>query len=279
MNELRLIILVVGIVIIAIIYFLGTIKYRRQQRKQTINQSPIETGTSELRIAPRLDVDSDFSVALSDLSDFLAKSKAEESELVPEGVSTRNINEHAQHITSRAESVGEKSTDLFSSDATTQENATAKQPQKDGYENISPEHIITLYITAPPIKTFNGADILAAVKTVGLEFGDMHIFHHYGIGEMHQQKPLFSMANMFEPGYFELNKIASLSTRGLSIFLCLPTPVDGHVVFELMLNTAQRLADILGGEIRGPDHSLINENRINTIRSKIKKFRHTECPA
>ena len=55
--------------------------------------------------------------------------------------------------------------------------------------------------------------------------------------------------------------------------------VDGQVVFELMLNTAQRLADILGGEIRGPNHSLINENRIHTIRSKIKKFRHTEYPA
>lgn len=275
MNELRLIILVVGIVIIAIIYFLGTIKYRQQQqRKQPITQPLVETSASELRIAPRLDVDSDFSANLSDLSDFLARSKVEEAEFLPEGISTRDINEHTQQIKTKTESVDEKPMDLFSSDTTIQENVADKPAQRNDYEDISPEHIITLYITAPPIKTFNGPEILAAVKTVGLEFGDMNIFHHYGIGEMHHRKPLFSLVDMFEPGYFELNKIASLSTRGLSMFLRLPTPVDGQVVFELMLNTAQRLANILGGEIRGPDHKLINENRINTIRNKIRLQAH-----
>ena len=74
---------------------------------------------------------------------------------------------------------------------------------------------------------------------------------------------------MFEPGSFDLEKIDSINTRGLSLILSLPTPIDGQVVFELMLNTAQRLAEQLGGEIRDPNHKLINDLHISSIRQNI----------
>ena len=141
-------------------------------------------------------------------------------------------------------------------------------------QDIDVDRIISLHITALPAQTFRGRDIREALNEVGMKYGEMKIFHHYGVGEMHAEQPLFSLTDMFEPGHFELAKIEQHSTRGLTLFFCLPTRVDAQVVFELMLNTAQRLAHRLGGEIRGQDQNLIKDEQIAAIRNKINQQTH-----
>ena len=127
-----------------------------------------------------------------------------------------------------------------------------------------------------PSRTFYGNDILEAVNEVGLEYGEMDIFHHYGVGDMRCDRPLFSVADMLEPGHFDLTKLDRHRTRGLTMFFCLPARDDGQVVFELMLNTAERLAHRLGGEIRGVDQNLIDDEQITTIRNKINQQTYSE---
>ena len=76
---------------------------------------------------------------------------------------------------------------------------------------------------------------------------------------------------MFEPGNFDLARLDQHNTRGLTLFFSLPVRVDSQVVFELMLNTAQRLAKRLGGEIRGSEHNLLDDAQITAIRNKINE--------
>ena len=78
-------------------------------------------------------------------------------------------------------------------------------------------------------------------------------------------RPLFSMADMYEPGSFDPDNMESRTTRGLSLFMCLPTPVEDTRAFELMLNTAERLAGILGGQVMGPDRKALNKEHIRSI--------------
>ena len=275
MNDLRLIILIIGLIVIAIIYLWETITQRQQQRKQTVKPSPVEQDIPELRISPGLDTENDFSGALSDLSEFLSDSRTLDREAVSEfsAVIRDDINE--QESTTNLQSPSSNESDLFSSISDTEyEAGNNNESSGADYHNEAADKIIILHITASSIKPFNGRQILDAVKTVGMEYGEMNIFHHYGIGQTKNQRPLFSLADMFEPGSFDLEKIDSLNTRGLSLILSLPTPIDGQVVFELMLNTAQRLAEQLCGEIRDSDHNLIDDLLISSIRNRISLQTH-----
>ncbi|MFQ5661154.1 MAG: cell division protein ZipA [Gammaproteobacteria bacterium] len=269
MNDLRLILVVIGVVAIGIIYFWETIKQRHLQRRRTVSQSTVTGNIRELKITPRLDADDDFSSAISDLNSFMPGSGRDKKTSINESIS---ISIDGQGKTDSSTGPGMKNGDrrnLFSSRAGSGANVPDTERVDEPCEAVKQEEIITLHVTAPPIKTFNGRKILDAVNAVGMEYGDMNIFHHYGIGQMHLDRPLFSLADMFEPGVFDLHRIDSHNTRGLSLFLRLPLPVDGEVVFELMLNTAQRLADMLGGEVRAANHSLINDAHINAIRHNI----------
>jgi len=273
MNDLRFILLLIGVAIIASIYIWGTIAQRRQdlqqQRKQTIDQDQAKSEPAELRITPRLDADDNYSHVISDLSEFLTNSKLEGDDLVDEPISPAIALQGKPEPEIKSEVVTETESDLFSTSAVQEEDVTDTELLPKNKQFSSPEKIITLNITAPSIKSFNGPDIVRAMKIVELKYGDMNIFHHYGIGQMKTDCPLFSLANMFDPGSFDLDDINSLSTRGLTLFLCLPAPLDAEVVFELMLNTAQRLVEILGGELRGADHSLIDESHIAAMRSDL----------
>ena len=71
---------------------------------------------------------------------------------------------------------------------------------------------------------------------------------------------------MLEPGNFDLQNIQTHETAGLVMFMRLPVPADGSVAFELMLNTAQRLQERLGGELRDDEHRPLARAAIDRMR-------------
>jgi FtsZ-interacting cell division protein ZipA len=116
----------------------------------------------------------------------------------------------------------------------------------------------------------SGPDLLQHMAAVDLRYGDMAIFHHYGVGRMSSGRPLFSVANMYEPGVFDLDQIESFTTTGLSFFMTTSTRVDPGVVFELMLNTAQRLAEALEGEVLDDARQPLTQRAIDQLRARVK---------
>ena len=71
---------------------------------------------------------------------------------------------------------------------------------------------------------------------------------------------------MVEPGHFDLNRIERFSTPGLAMILQLPGPLDGPVAFELFLNTAQRLAETLSGDLYSSPKQLLDSAGIDKMR-------------
>jgi cell division protein ZipA len=134
------------------------------------------------------------------------------------------------------------------------------------------EAIISLYVRPPEGHQFAGTAIVGAMNSVGLRFGDMDIFHHFGAGDLRVETPLFSVANMVEPGSFDLTKTDSFTTPGLALFLQLPGPLDGAVTFELFLNTGQRLTEALSGDLYGEPKRLLDATMIDSMRRTALPF-------
>ena len=133
-----------------------------------------------------------------------------------------------------------------------------------------PGKIIQLNIKAKA-EAFSGEAIQQAVKEVGLEPGEMQIYHR--LTKDGRRKPLFNMASMVEPGVFPLRKMQEFSTPGLTLFAQLPGPGDSMGIFSDMLFTAERLATILGGVLQDDTHSTLTKQTIETLRSEILEHR------
>ncbi len=172
--------------------------------------------------------------------------------------------EHRHSVTvERAAPKDQMSISFFTSDnkkQTKQENKPAL-PIKIIQLNIVPRDHAGL---------FYGDDILCVAQDVGMDLGEMDIFHHYG-DEQEKRQAVYSMASMVEPGVFPVDNMDSFSTPGLAIFASLPGPKDGLSIFADMLYTAEQLANLLDGELRDETHSALSKQTISHIREEIQE--------
>lgn len=133
------------------------------------------------------------------------------------------------------------------------------------------DRIITLHVAAAPEAVFEGPQIVIAAEKTGLEFGDRSIFHRLVAGAL-DEGPVFSMASMVQPGSFDLADLAGIRTPGLSLFMTLPGPLPALDAWEMLLPTAQRLAELLEGQVLDEDRSALSRQRIAHIRDELRSW-------
>ncbi|HEV2621752.1 MAG TPA: cell division protein ZipA [Frateuria sp.] len=131
------------------------------------------------------------------------------------------------------------------------------------------ERIVTLFVMARDGGQFNGADLIVAAEKAGLEYGDMGIYHRLLDGKR-EQGPIFSVANMLKPGNFDLTRLDALRTPGLSFFMTLPGPLPALDAWDAMLPTAQRLAELLDGQVLDEERNALGRQRIAHIRDELR---------
>lgn len=131
--------------------------------------------------------------------------------------------------------------------------------------------VYSLNVVARSDEGFSGEDVLRTLLGCGLRFGDMDFFH---LTEMAEGSPTiqFSVANMMHPGVFELEAMEALSTKGLMFFLTLPGPQDMTRAFDLMLQTAQTVAENLGGDVFDETRSVLTKQYVERVRQSIREF-------
>jgi cell division protein ZipA len=131
------------------------------------------------------------------------------------------------------------------------------------------ERIVTLFVMARDGGTFNGADLIVAAEKAGLEYGHLGIYHRLLDGKR-EQGPIFSVANMLKPGNFDLTRLDALRTPGLSFFMTLPGPLSALDAWDAMLPTAQRLAELLDGQVLDEERNALGRQRIAHIRDELR---------
>jgi cell division protein ZipA len=131
------------------------------------------------------------------------------------------------------------------------------------------ERIVTLFVVAREGMHFNGSDLVVAAEKAGLEFGDMGIYHRLVDGKR-ELGPIFSVANMLKPGNFDLAHLDALKTPGVSFFMTLPAPLPALDAWDAMLPTAQRLAELLDGQVLDEERNALGRQGIAHIRDQLR---------
>jgi cell division protein ZipA len=151
---------------------------------------------------------------------------------------------------------------------------TADQPEEPlgGPEESEPrrtDRIITIRFI-PREKELAAEEVVLALRRAGLQHGRYGIFHHMGDGD----DSLFAVANLTEPGSFELSNLSERTIPGMSFFMILPGPGDPVAGFDLMVQTARSLAHDLDAELHDEKGSSWSIQRERYVREEIIRYRH-----
>lgn len=143
----------------------------------------------------------------------------------------------------------------------------------DVSDEALPQQLIIINVQARNNQEFDGPELINYLEQYGMLYGEMDIFHRHadlaGMG-----KVLFSAANMFNPGCFPLDTINQFTTPGVTFFMTLPCFGEADQNFKLMLQTAQQVADQLGGLVTDENRAMLTPQRLDEYREKIKQY-HT----
>jgi cell division protein ZipA len=136
--------------------------------------------------------------------------------------------------------------------------------------NVEPE-VLIISVVMPENQQISGAALLPTLLTLGMKYGDMNIFHRHE-DNAGNGKVTFSLANIMNPGTFDLDNMESFTTQGISLFMTLPSVGDASVVFEQMLNAAKQLSLEFGGQLLDDKRSVMTKQTEQHYTSKIGEF-------
>jgi len=134
--------------------------------------------------------------------------------------------------------------------------------------DIDPE-VFMLNVVARSREGFRGEDILHILLACDLRFGDMNFFHRHEF-EAGRGAIQFSVANMMQPGVFDIDSMGDLATPGLVFFVTLPGPEDMMKAFDYMLETAQAVARNLEGDVLDEARNPLSKQSLEHSRQQIR---------
>ena len=131
--------------------------------------------------------------------------------------------------------------------------------------------VIVMGVLARQGYTFAGYELLQALLSNGLRYGQMHIFHRHEEGNGHGAI-LFSLASATKPGTFELTKMGSFKCHGLSLFMRVSGQKDLQQALDIMINTAKQLAEDLDGEVVDEKRQPLSNEKIKFWRERVRTY-------
>ena len=111
------------------------------------------------------------------------------------------------------------------------------------------------------------------MRGIGLRHGKFGIFHRYDGSD--EERTIFSVASLVEPGSFDLQNINGQEIPGISLFLVLPGPIESVEAFDMMLSAARVVTQSLDGELLDESGSSLSIQRERYLREEIIQFQHS----
>ena len=137
---------------------------------------------------------------------------------------------------------------------------------------VGEEKVIALSVMAPDAQPYNGAGVAEVLQSAGLRLTAQGVFQR-SLETDDGPVALFTVANIVEPGTFDASDPGATSTPGIVLIMQLPAPFDGLAAFELMLNTARRVAQTLGGQLLDGRRCDLTTQAIEHLREELLEYR------
>lgn len=295
MQELRLVLIIVGALAIGALLFHG-LWTSRKEKSTKFGDKPLS------KLDDELDEDNDlnsrsagraFSQAGSDMApepnkarkepEFGFENNIQSDPLLDPGAKLDSVEPTPEPVSEPAMSTMTAEVDAPSNVAVQPSSFTAEaDPVIDDVVIAEPEpvfvepepvkeDVIVLHVHITGEERFKGPRLFNSLEQNGLLFGEMAIYHRHadlsGTG-----KVLFSVANMVAPGNFRLDNPDEFETPGIAFFMTLPCYGEADHNFKLMLKTAQQIADDLGGHVLDEHRNLMTPNKLDEYRERVRQF-------
>jgi cell division protein ZipA len=154
--------------------------------------------------------------------------------------------------------------DTASADASIDSNENNRAP-------VEFDKIISILIAARAGQMLHGPDLVVAAEKAGLIYGQRNIFHRM-VDKHPEQGAVFSVANLVQPGAFDLRTIKELKTPGVHFFITLPAAMNALDAWDAMLPTAQRMAELLDAVVLDDQKNALSRQRIAHIREDLRNY-------
>jgi cell division protein ZipA len=148
-----------------------------------------------------------------------------------------------------------------------------RDPEIELVKTVDPslEEVFVINVISKNKVGFSGAKLLEILLACDVRYGDMDIFHRSESkkdGGKHQ----FSVANLVEPGTFNLDGMRHMKTPGIAFFMRLPGPSNAMNAFDAMVETADCIVRNLGGEMHDQNKSVMTKQTISHDRERVSEF-------
>jgi cell division protein ZipA len=145
-----------------------------------------------------------------------------------------------------------------------------------GSEQIAPageQLFIPLTLMAKVGRQLSGDTIQQATATAGLLLKDDGIYRFEVKDAQGYRQPLLGLANILEPGTFELAQMDQFATPGLVLYLHLPAPIEAREAFDHLIAVGHKLEELLEAELCDETRSVLTKQTIGHLKEKVEAFR------
>jgi cell division protein ZipA len=239
MDSFRVILLIVGLLVVVGIIIFDRLRKEKLKAGYHHYDDPLLNDDNDPLFAKRADpIDEEDLLALKQEYDIHAdddemESGFEEEPVVAESdVETQNDN------------------DDVTEDAPAMEKPFDNEPE-----------IIMLAIITKKESSISGKILRELMEQNDFSYGEMGIFHR-----LYQGSPVVSIANLQEPGTFDLDNLDDLNSRGIWIFIQLPCTIDGVEAVDELINVARKVADSINATIYNRQKQPLDDALITSIK-------------
>ena len=137
-----------------------------------------------------------------------------------------------------------------------------------------PERVVSLRLMRSDDEALDGERVVAALQEAGLQLGPYDIFHYPIRGAA--SASVFSVANLVEPGSFDLSNPVDSTIPGMTFFLVLPGSGDPIRRFDKMVDIARGLAQSLDAGLFDELGNSWSIQRERYVREELIEYRHRQ---
>ncbi len=156
-----------------------------------------------------------------------------------------------------------------SSAASSSSRAVGSGAAKPARSETLQQQILVMHLMAPKGEQLSGRQLQEVALSVGLRYGEAKIFQRH-LNEEGSGDVLFSMANLVNPGTFDLKTIDQMMTPGVTLFMALDDIADPVSAFDLMIDSVDAMAEKLGCNILDETRSSMTRQTIDHYRQRAR---------